>query len=414
MTYPHILESMTWQFFIHYLFSRRAGALIRSISRLCILGVGIGMVALVVVMSVMNGFNRDIKEKLLAAKPHLVVQGDINKYSMWLEELLQMKGVQAYQYHKQDVIIKTYDGAFGGAEAMGLTHQALGDFLKRIEQNNSKTKTANLHLGTNELTHNEIILGVGLAQELDIYEGDQIIIIPPEALLIPKGEMPLYEKAIVTSIIRTEVPEIDNKLIYYNIAGGFKHLSSQRSLESGLEVRVKDLSQVGNIKKILTSRGAQVQTWGERNKSLFYALKMEKIIIGIFIGLSAIITSFSIVTVLALLITQKRKDIGVLMALGMSISRVQKLFIKIGLLLAGCGLGGGLFVGVLLCTLLDNLSLELLPAALYNNTTIPVVIDYNLIIFAGLGGVFVAFLGVYWPTKMGLNITPSEALNSKK
>ena len=134
--------------------------------------------------------------------------------------------------------------------------------------------------------------------------------------------------------------------------------------------------------------------------------------IGTFLALSALIASFSMVTVLVLLMTQKRRDIGIFMALGFSAAATRKLFLKLGLLLSAIGFGGGLLLGLLVCVLIQKFPLPILPQ-IYYDTTIPVRIEPGLIAGVALISAVVALVGAWWPAKTYTQILPSEALRSR-
>ncbi|MCB0387043.1 MAG: hypothetical protein KDD43_16735, partial [Bdellovibrionales bacterium] len=141
---------MTWKFFIRYLFSNRAGALIRTIAWICIVGIGLGVLSLVVVLSVMNGFNGTIRERLLAVEPHLVVStrslhDGVGKNREDLgtlrAEVGQLPGAYAAIVESQDVILRTLEGTFGGAVAKGMDGESLERIFLDIQRAGKKRKS---------------------------------------------------------------------------------------------------------------------------------------------------------------------------------------------------------------------------------------------------------------------------------
>jgi lipoprotein-releasing system permease protein len=415
-----------WDLFRHYLLSRRAGALIRTVAWLCMIGVGLGVMALVVVISVMNGFNDSIRKRLLAVEPHLVVQvpgvttaSALTEHPLY-EELTRRAGVQVEIFETQDVILRTVDGLFGGAIAKGIDPEALGYILQNIQRaimssnprQAEEFKAAGMDVD-DPLDSGEILVGIDLARSLGIFEGDRVTVIPPEALLLPPGEAPPFERATVKGLLTTNIQDIDSRVVFFGRGSTFNSFRRSASREVGLELRIPDPEQVGPLQAELQSRGMTVATWIERNSAIFYALKMEKMAMGVFLGLSALIASFSIVTVLVLLLTQKRKDIGVLMSMGLSPNKTRWLFVRVGLMLSSIGILSGLVVGVAICLVIDRYPIPILPN-IYYDATIPATVDprfiFGILVVSGL----IAFLSADLPARAVTGEMPAEALSGKK
>jgi lipoprotein-releasing system permease protein len=417
---------MIWDLFKHYLLSRRAGALIRTVAWLCMAGVGIGVMSLIVVMSVMNGFNDQIKSRLLAVEPHLVVTvpgvSDVNHLvdQPIYQELKNRKDVQTEIFETQDVIVRTVDGLFGGAVAHGVEDSALEYILRETRRavNSSQATGTTVEVApvakeSAHLSSGEVLVGADLARSLGIFEGDKITIVSPEALLLPAGEVPHFERVLVKGLLQTNIADIDAKAIYFGRGRSLKTLKESTSRETGFELRLNDPYRYGPLEHELKSRGLKVSSWVERNSALFYALRMEKTAIGSFLGLSALIASFSIVTVLVLLMTQKRKDIGLLMGLGLSRIRTQRLFMGVGLLLSSMGIVAGVVMGVVICLVVDKNRIPILPD-IYYDSTIPARMDPYLILFVIVAATFIAVFSAYFPARLHTRELPSELLRSQK
>ncbi len=417
---------LAWDLFHHYLLSRRAGSTVRIVAWLCILGVGIGMMSFVIVLSVMNGFNSSIKNRLLAVEPHLVVTlkgknqiSEIEADPIY-QNLKKDKSLQVETYESQDIIIRTAEGLYGGAVARSVEKESLKNIFDEVHkadnQRRALKKTEDLVTKvvdeTIDLAEGEVVIGVDLAHSLGIFEGDQITAISPETLLMPKSEVPKIEKLKVKTTISTNIPEIDSKFIYYARDKSFLHLKYSASKEAGIEVRLPNPDNFQELKTSLEKQGAIVASWRDRNSTLFYALRMEKLAMGSFLSLSALIASFSIVTVLVLLLTQKRKDIGILMAMGLSKRDTRNLFLKLGLTLSSIGLFGGLFIGTIICLLIDHYPLPILPD-IYYDATIPAKVDPVLIVVTIIFASIISVLSAWLPTRKYTNLNPADALRSR-
>jgi lipoprotein-releasing system permease protein len=205
---------------------------------------------------------------------------------------------------------------------------------------------------------------------------------------------------------------MDSQVLFYLRNQGLQSLKKSRGLTHELELRLKDLDKLDYAIKKIHNVGLNATNWEERDRSMLFALKMEKFIIATFISLSTLITGFSIITVLLILITQKRRDIGILMSMGLSRDSCRRIFIRIGMMLSGFGVVLGLGLGLLACAILEKSKLNILPN-IYYDTSIPVYVDNWLVLVVFVVSVALSFFGSYVPTQMTLRYSPSEAIRSK-
>jgi lipoprotein-releasing system permease protein len=387
-------------------------------------GVAIGVMALIVVLSVMNGFNDQIRQKLFAVEPHLVVTSSESterlEHLPLIDELRHRPGVQAEVFENQDVILRTVDGLFGGAVAHGVEKNTLEYILRETHKAVEAPKTSDSSIETPpiatesaDLGPGEVLIGIDLARSLGIFEGDKITVVSPEALLLPAGEAPRFERVVVKGLLQTNIADIDAKAVYFRRGQTFAVLGESASREVGFEVRLPDPWKYEPLKKELEGKGFKVSTWVDRNSALFYALRLERFAIGTFLGLAALIASFSIITVLVLLLTQKRKDIGLLMALGLSPAKARRLFMGVGLMLSAIGIGIGVALGVSICLVVDNNRLPLLPDVYYD-TTIPARVDPLFVCMVVVAAGVVALQSAYIPARTHTAELPSELLKSRR
>ncbi len=399
------------------------------------LGVAMGVLSLIVVVSVMAGFHQVIRERLLWLEPHVVVhlprasapeaasfdEGAIKKTA----ENFQLS--EFVRVDSQDVIVRTLDGVFSGGTARGLEAKDLKAFLHRLSVVNfeamrreqqgqqtlnragTETLVSGLAYEHLHLREHEVVLGIDLANSLGVLEGDQVLLIPPEGLLAPKGEMPLYERVTVAGRVATRVADLDSKLILYDREKTLLRMAHSPSRESAIEIRLKDIDQTNELKAALLDafKSNRIESWEDRNSALFFALRMEKLVMTVFLTISGIITSFSIVSVLSLLISQKRREIGLMMALGMTSKAVQKIFVGVGLLLATAGILIGLIGGLFVCGLIDRFPLSILPD-IYYDSTIPVLVTSSLIFAIVIIAFSIAMLSAYIPARGLSKLTPAQ------
>jgi lipoprotein-releasing system permease protein len=406
-----------WTLFKHYVLSNRSSALIRTIAWLCIGGVGIGVTAMTVVISVMNGFDLAIKDRLLAVEPHVVVSLPPHATPDQEESLVNLlKGRgQAHVFESRDVVIRTMDGLYGGGIAKGVDGPVLTRILREVSKTKREQQRTEDDLGfgaeraTSDLEAGEVTIGVDLAYSLGILEGDDLVLVSPDGLLLPQGEVPSYEKVRVKSLLRTNVPDIDSQYLYYTRSTGLPRLNG--TIDRGVEIRLKDSNDHKELVAEISAMGFEAETWEQRNSALFHSLRMEKMAIALFLSLSILIASFSIITVLVLLVTHKKSDIGLLMAMGMEPSRARNIFAGVGLWLSGIGLFGGLGLGLGICYVLDRFTLFKLPDVYYD-TRIPVEIDTLMLALTVGGSLIIALLASWVPAIMATKMSPTEAIRA--
>lgn len=390
---------MSFKFFIRYLFSKQTGVLIRSISWLCLLGVATGVMAMIVVLSVMTGFGDNLKSRLLSIEPHILFYED-KKIDELLGKFGGEKEAEAFYFESQDLLLKTSEGIYTGAIAKGLDEE------KIIELFNE------LNIVVNEeplesLGDYEILMGFDLARSMNIIEGDSVVAIAPESILLPPSELPRFAKVRVKRLFRSKNANFNSKFILYKRGKTFRVLGKTKSFVRGVQVTLDDPEQYDlYLNKYSEYSG---ESWASRNSSLLYSLKMEKLMMTIFLGLTLLIGSFSITTVLVLLGVQKKVDIGILMSMGMSHKRTQFLITKIGVLLSSSGILIGLLLGLGISFLLEhNIAISL--PDIYYDDKIPVKLEYHGILLVLFLSGIVSVLASFIPPYMTASNTPSDCL----
>lgn len=386
----------------------------RIIAWHCILGLAMGVAALIIILSVMNGFNRTIRSRMLNVEPHLVI---MQKGVPSNSELSNMEKIVASvsksgldnieRFENQTMILRSTEGVFGGAVAKGIDTDSMYAMQKRIWQS-LKKDTAPPVRESSELADNELILGVDLARGLGIFEGDEVVVVPPENLLLPKGEVPRLSKFKVKSLLNTQMPDFDSKFMFYNI-DRVNAKTKSIGRETGYEIRLNDPYEADRVKEKLKEKGIDAQTWGERDTSLFFALKIESYAMSLFLTLAVLITSFSIVTVMVLLMSQKRQDIGMFMALGLSVRKTRMVFLKVGLLLSYLGIAAGVVIGAGVCIFMELHPMELLPD-IYTDSTLPAKLTPGILGFVLGMSTLIAVLGSTLPVWRYVLGSPAEAL----
>lgn len=405
---------MVFEFFRKYLFSPRAGAVIRKVSWLTVIGLGLSVTALIVVLSVMAALNHNIEDRTLAVEPHLTIQipginqGALLEAHPITAKLRQHPEIKVDVFESQDVILRTVDGHFKGGIARGVSQQSLDRMLLDMQKLDQKRK--DLPFTPETLGPGEVILGVDLAVALGVFEGDPLMVIPPEELLLPPTETPKYEKVTVKKIISTSLADVDAQDLFYVRGNALKSFKQAASKKTYIEIKVPNPYNMEPWKKEVASfPEAVLETWRERNSALFFALRLEKLVIGLFLGLAALIASFSMISVLALLISQKRREIGILQAIGFSQRRVRNLFMQIGFALALAGLLAGIFFGSGISLWIEAHPLNVLPD-IYYDSQVPADWDPVFVLTILVTGIVMALAGSFLISRSASLEVPAEAL----
>lgn len=400
-------------FFFKYILSPRASSLIRPVSLVCIFGLIVSIASLVVVISVMSGFGSSLKDRLLSHEPHLVVYKSASQGMDFLDNVRKIliqshldKDIQSIRsFETQDIILKNAEGNFAGAIARGYDSTDLkaltqGSDDKYFEGVNSKVEWDSSNIADVKKTRTRIHIGVELADQLSAYEGDFVFVMPAESLLTPPTEMVPPEEVQIDSLIFSSHSYTNNKKILYE-TNSIASLKDTASLSQGVEIFLQDPAKYKPYKEILKTKGFDVQSWSDQNSSLFFALKIEKIIMTVFLALAALIAGFSIASMIQLLMTQQRQDIGILMVMGYPIRQVRKLFVHLAFMMAFLGVSGGVLLGYLICIFLKFVPIDLLPS-IYVDRKIPVIMQtevfVGVFILAGLLAYIISLVSVRFYT----------------
>lgn len=413
---------LTWHLFVKLLVSARAGSLVRKISFLSFFSTALSVFSFLIVLFVMSGMNKSTRERIMSLDPHLVIQVYKPEISESLRKSDIMRGLelsdsaQIRNYERQDIILRTGEGQVRGVLARGLTDESLQDFMKALR----KTRTLpNISLETSletdqfELKDDEILMGSDLARSLGLFDGDYVSFVSPEALLLPSGTLPQIEKMRVSQIVTTTLPDVDSQVVFYLQGGRLSRLTQISKPEQGYEIFLKDGERADRVKsRFPISDDYKVETWMDRNSSLFFALRIEKFNIGLILTLAGLIAGSSVLTVLSLLLSSKKRDVALLRTLGLSESQTESVFVKMGMLLSLSGVFVGVFFGALAGLYIQENPLKVLPD-IYYDSEIPAQVDFVLIAIVLIASVLLSYLGSKIPARMTRQLTPVTLLKAK-
>lgn len=407
-------QTLSFLFLKKLVLSNRSGALVRRITILSFVAITLSLTAFFTVLFVMNGMNRNIKSRIMALEPHLVTRNSINQNGLVLS--LLPRDAQALSYQSFDLILRSVDGQFRGSEAIGYDSEGLSQWMQQLRQTRQKSSRNSEEMAYDaadlRLDENEVAIGVDLARTLGVLEGDELTLIPPETLLLSSLETPVFQKVTVRRILVTDLYDLDSKLVLFNNEKTLQSFAKTLSRHTGFHIWLSSVDQADSIKALLKEKNIESETWQEKNSDLFFALKMEKLMIGTFLGLAGLIASSSILTVLALLMSQKKQDIAIIKTLGLSQRRTLWLFTKIGLWISVGGVVLGTLLGVGISLYLQFNPVNILPN-IYYDSSIPSQVNFLFVAIVVFVAGVLAFLGSYLPARMTLRIQPALLLRQK-
>ncbi len=394
-----------------YLKAKRKGLFAGATALIGILGVCVGVAALITTLSVMNGFQTDIEKKIIGAQAHMTVYGlgqsaDIAGFQ---KIILSNPHVQAVAPFVIGQAILSYD------------HNTSGIILKGLEPA-SEFKVNNLGQKLREGSWKDldkngeipgIVLGEELARNVGAWVGDEVVLVSPKEMATAIGLVPKMQKFKVLGLLHTGYYEYDSMTAYTNIpaAAAFFGLKTQAT---GLEVRLKNISLVSRVADELRQKlgfGAVVRTYAQMNQTLFSALKLEKFVMFLILVLIILVASLNIASTLIVHSVEKTRDIGILKAMGATPKQIRRIFLAEGLIIGGFGLLMGLLLGFTLCYVIVHYPIVRLPSDIYYLSRVPVDIQATDVIAVSVVGLLLAVLATLYPARKASLVEPVEAIH---
>ena len=407
---------MRYELFIslRYLKAKRKQVFISVITFLSMAGVGLGVMALVVVLSVMRGFEDDLKGKILGTNAHLVILqhgAPIRDYRDIVQKVKGVEGVVAATPFIFTQAMITSESNASGIVLRGIDPATAGGVIN-IERTLKKGTLDSLGENDDSSSQPGIFIGKELAQNLGVVLNDTVVVVSPTGALAPMGLGPPMKKFKIKGIFDSGMYEYDTSLAYISLKSAQKFLSMEDAV-SGVEVKVRDLYGVKEIaRKVQKELGFPFWTkdWMQMNRSLFAALKLERMVMFIILVLIVLVAAFGIVSTLIMVVMEKNKDIAILKSMGATARSIMRVFILEGLIIGVVGTALGLIGGYAICRILASYPFITLPRDVYYISHLPVKMsgmDFFLIALSAMG---ISFLATLYPSWQASRLDPAEAL----
>jgi lipoprotein-releasing system permease protein len=404
---------MRYELFIalRYLKAKRKQALISLVTGISIIGITLGVAALIISVSLMSGFQEEIQDKILGATAHILVYPNEGNLLMNWREVSKKLGSFDDVTSVTPVIYEK--GLLSGLSTTD------GVVVKGIEIKDEKTSSpfvGKIIVGDWKKMLNDekpmVLLGEGLASSIGAFAGDKVTLISMKGTLSPFGILPKMKKIEVAGIFRYGMYEYDSTWAYVSLKTAQKLFSLGDGVTL-IEVRIKDIYKAEEIaKKIETAFGNSVvvDTWINQNRSLFSAMKLEKIMLFITLTLIVVVAAFSIVSNLVLMVMEKHRDIAVLMSMGATDGSIMKVFIYQGLIIGLIGTILGSIIGLATCYICNTYKLIHLPQDVYFIPYLPFHVKlFDVVLIISIS-ILISFLATIYPSRRAAQLDPAEAI----
>ncbi len=402
-----------------YLRSRRGSKLLSFISVIAIGGVVVGVSALILVMSVMNGLQRDLRDKILIGSPDLRVltYGDM-RITDWQAIVARVESrpgvVAAAPVVLTQAMVRPTNGT--DVEGIGLAGiQPVGPGVVDATDIREQVVAGHFTFRTAAGDHDGLVVGKLLAERLGVRVGDSLVMVGMGGLQMNAATgaiMPVLDRYAVTGIFETGLYEYDNRFVYASL-GLAQRVAGLGEAVTAVEVRTGDRWRSAEIAADVDSiLGVEYRTedWQQQNRSLFQALKLQKLGMSIILLLIVLVAAFNIVSTLTMVVTDKTREIGILKAMGMTARSIRRIFFAQGVVIGVVGTLLGLVLGVGIALAVDRFQLIKLDPSVYFIDRLPVSIaplDVGLVLLASLA---IAALATLYPARQAARLFPIEAI----
>jgi len=415
---------MQFELFVaaRYLRAKRRQAVIGIITGISIIGVAAGVASLIVALAINNGFRQDLQDRLLGSTSHinlLRVQSDgIRNWQALLQRLEKQPTVVAGAPAIYEQVLISRGARAQGAILKGIIpsdERKVSTILDSVKQGSAAALEQAQSQTGNAAEASQlppIVLGKDMADELGANVGSVVTVTSPQGELTPFGVVPKYKRFKVVGIFASGFFDYDNSWAFISL-GDAQHLFDLTDVVSVLEFKIADIYKAGEVGRQLETeagKGFMSTNWMEQNHALFHALRLERVVTFITIGLIVFVAALNILISLIMMVMEKTRDIAVLVSMGAKRRQIRRIFMFQGILIGVIGTVLGLIAGFALSWAGGHYHLVSLSAEVYSIDYVPFaprVIDGMLVALVAIG---VSFVATLYPSWSAAGVLPAEAL----
>jgi lipoprotein-releasing system permease protein len=400
-----------------YVRSRSSNRFVSLISAISMLGIAIAVAVLIVVLSVVNGFERELRERLLAMSAHATIEdprGRLENWPAWVKQATDHPRVAAAAPYIGGQGLLVHRDRLSGAELRGIDPQ-LEDAVSGIAGVMIQGSLSTLEPGKFG-----IVLGVELAAELQAVPGDKVTVTLAEGIVTPAGVLPRHKRFTVTGLYRVGMYEFDRRLAFVNLTDA-SVLYRLGDDASGVRLSVTDIYRAPEIVREVAMEaggGVLVSDWTRRHVNFFRSIQITKSILFVILLMVVAVAAFNIVSTLVMVVKDKQSDIAILKTAGARPSSILKIFVTQGTIIGIAGTAAGLGLGILLTLNLENIvafleaafGIKLLAADVYFISDLPAELNVGDVVKICSITLVLALLSTLYPAWRGARTLPAEAL----
>jgi len=409
-----LFSSYEWMLAKRYLRSRRSERFVSLISWSSGIGIAIGVMTLIAVLSVMNGAAVEIRDKILGFSAHVDIQGAgdvLTGWHSWLGKAGKLKGVERAAPYISTQILASYGGRAFGAILKGVDTHRSGEIASHITKG---------RFISDQGSPFQIVIGKDLAKKLGVEVGDKVRLMSPSGGISPAGAAPRMRGFTLVGIFDSGFYEYDVGMIITPLQA-VQRLNQMGDGITGIELFLHDRDSSGSVvaeaRRALPA-DAWITDWKQRHRSFFQALKTERMAMGVILSLIVMVALFNMVASLVMVVMERRKEIAILKTVGATHASVMRVFLLMGSLLCGIGTLVGAALGLLLAWQLDSLlawiermtGVTFMSGDVYYINHVPSVIDPVSVTVIIVVSLSMGVAATFYPAWRAASVPPAEAL----
>lgn len=401
---------------LRYIKSKQKKGFVSFISLVSIVGIALGVAALITVLSVMNGFQREIRTKIIGVTAHMQVMdasGTLQNWQSLIKPITTNKQILKYAPYVDGQALISFDGNVSGVLIRGIDptlEPGVDDIGKHMT-----TGANNLPSGKFD-----VVIGKELAKQLGVEVGDKITVITPDGQVTPAGTIPRLKQFTVSGIFNLHMYEYDSSLILVNIHDAETLLKMGNGV-SGIRLMVDDVMNTRQIKDELEKTlpdNIVIMDWIEQHQNYFSAVELEKKMMFVILTLIVAVAVFNLVSTLVMTVNDKKADIAILRTMGASKKNIRNIFILQGGLSGIIGTVSGTILGLILATYIGNIvhffeiitGSKLISSDVYLIDYLPSQINFSDVMSIFMVSIVLSIIATIYPSNSAAKIDPAEAL----
>jgi len=409
---------------LQHLRAKRRG-FINLIGVIAVLGVAISVAGVIIVISVMNGFRRDIRDRIIGTNAHVLVNAygkqGIRDWQALLPKIQAIPGVVGVSpYYQGQVMLKSPSGVTG-VMVQGIlpaSHAAVGKLAQNLREGSLQSlapdpvsPAAAAEAGAVAFP---MLLGSELRGQLDVGEGDELTLFTPVFRSTAVGLLPRMGKGRVAGVFQTGYYEYDSSLVYLRLQDA-QQLFDAPGIVNQVAVKVASLEDASRVRDRIAQLDDGVSfwvaDWQRMNQNLFKALQMEKLIMFVILGCMVLVSAVNIVSTLVMVVMEKQKEIGVLRSLGFTKGAVMRTFLLQGVYIGSAGAALGFAAGLGVCAIIDKFPISIPGGgSVYYIDTLPVQVQGDDLGLIAAVAFFTCLLAAAYPARQAASLDPVEAI----